>query len=40
VLPRLEHLLKVGTEDFAGKPLSKLSIVLGAGQLFAAMAKS
>ena len=35
MLPDLGHLLRVGIQDFAGKPLSKLAIARGAGQLLA-----
>lgn len=39
VLPRLPALIKVGLQDFAGKPLSKLSMLRGAGQFLAAVAR-
>jgi flavin-dependent dehydrogenase len=36
MMPRLGSLFRVGIQDFAGKPLSKLSIMRGAGQFLAA----
>ena len=39
VLPRLPALIRVGLQDFAGKPLSRLDMVRGAGQFLAALAK-
>lgn len=37
VLPRTPSLIELGLQDFAGKPLSKLSMLRGAGQLVAAL---
>jgi menaquinone-9 beta-reductase len=39
MLPRLDQLLHVGVQDFAGQRLSKLAIARGAGQLVAAWAR-
>lgn len=39
LLPRLTKLFKVGVQDFAGIPLSKLALVQGAGQFIAALAR-
>ena len=36
MLPRLTSLIRVGIQDFAGKPLSKLALARGAGQFLAA----
>jgi flavin-dependent dehydrogenase len=40
VVPRLHGLFGVGIQDFAGKPLSKLGIARGLGQLAMAMARA
>jgi hypothetical protein len=39
MLPKMRSLFKVGVQDFAGKPLSKLDMVRGAGQFLAAFAR-
>lgn len=39
VLPVVRGLLEAGVQDFAGRPLSKLSLLRGAGQLAWALAK-
>ena len=39
MLPRMTALFRVGVQDFAGKPMSKLALVRGAGQLIAAYAR-
>jgi flavin-dependent dehydrogenase len=39
VLPRIAQLVRVGVQDFAGKPLSKLALVRGAAQYVAAWAR-
>ena len=39
LMPRLTQLLRVGVQDFAGTPLSKLAIARGAGQFIAALAR-
>jgi hypothetical protein len=39
MLPRVGELLRVGIQDFAGVPLSKLALARGAGQLLAAWAR-
>jgi flavin-dependent dehydrogenase len=39
LLPRMPALIKVGLQDFSGKPLSKLSMVRGAGQFLAAITR-
>ena len=39
VLPRLPALIRVGVQDFAGMPLSKLAMLRGAGQFLAALAR-
>jgi flavin-dependent dehydrogenase len=39
MLPKLGSLFKVGVQDFAGKPLSKLAMIRGAGQYLAALAR-
>jgi flavin-dependent dehydrogenase len=36
LVPKITHLVRVGVEDFAGVPLSKLAVVRGVGQLAAA----
>lgn len=40
LMPRLTQLFRVGVQDFAGVPLSKLAIVHGAGQFLAAFARA
>lgn len=40
VMPSLGQLFRVGVQDFAGLPLSKLAIVRGTGQLLAAYARA
>jgi flavin-dependent dehydrogenase len=40
ILPRLTQLFRVGVQDFAGLPLSKLAIVHGAGQFVAAATRA
>ncbi|MDB4952782.1 MAG: hypothetical protein JWO36_351 [Myxococcales bacterium] len=39
MLPKMQSLFKLGVQDFAGRPLSKLAIVRGAGQYLAALAR-
>ena len=39
-MPKLTQLFRVGVQDFAGVPLSKLAIVRGAGQFLAAFARA
>jgi hypothetical protein len=39
ILPHLTQLFRVGVQDFAGVPLSKLAMVHGAGQFVAAAAR-
>ncbi len=39
LMPRIGKLFRVGVQDFAGKPLSKLAIAHGAGQFLAALAR-
>jgi flavin-dependent dehydrogenase len=39
VVPRLTAMFEVGVQDFAGLPLSKLSLARGAGQFLAAVAR-
>ena len=39
MLPKMTSLFKVGVQDFAGKPISKLAMVRGAGQFLAAFAR-
>ncbi|MBV8758456.1 MAG: FAD-dependent monooxygenase [Deltaproteobacteria bacterium] len=39
LLPRTPDLIRLGLQDFAGKPLSKLSMIRGAGQAVAALAR-
>jgi flavin-dependent dehydrogenase len=39
MLPNMTALFRVGVQDFAGKPLSKLAIARGAGQFLAALAR-
>jgi hypothetical protein len=36
MMPALTALMRVGVEDFAGLPMSKLAVVRGAGQFLAA----
>jgi len=38
-LPRMKALVNIGVQDFAGKPLSKLDMLRGAGQFIAAFAR-
>jgi flavin-dependent dehydrogenase len=40
LMPRLTQLFKVGVQDFAGIPMSKLALVHGAGQFIAAFARA
>lgn len=40
LMPRLTQLFRVGVQDFAGVPLSKVAIVRGAGQFLAAFARA
>ncbi|HEU0031499.1 MAG TPA: NAD(P)/FAD-dependent oxidoreductase [Kofleriaceae bacterium] len=40
LMPRMSELFRVGVQDFAGVPLSKLAIVKGAGQFLAAFARA
>lgn len=40
LLPRLTELLRVGVQDFAGLPLSKLALIRGAGQFVAALTRA
>jgi flavin-dependent dehydrogenase len=40
LMPRLTQLFRVGVQDFAGVPLSKLAIVRGAGQFLSAFARA
>jgi len=40
VMPQMPQLFKVGVQDFAGVPLSKLALVRGAGQFVAAFARA
>jgi len=40
LMPKLTQLFKVGVQDFAGVPMSKLAIVRGAGQFLAAVARA
>ncbi len=40
LMPKLTQLFRVGVQDFAGVPLSKLAIVRGAGQFLAAFARA
>ena len=40
LMPRMNQLFRVGVQDFAGVPLSKLAIVHGAGQFLAAFARA
>ena len=40
LMPKLTQLFRVGVQDFAGAPLSKLAIVHGAGQFLAAFARA
>jgi flavin-dependent dehydrogenase len=40
ILPRMTQLFRVGVQDFAGVPLSKLAIVRGAGQFLAQLARA
>ena len=40
MMPRMKQLFRVGVQDFAGVPLSKLAIVHGAGQFLAAYARA
>ena len=40
LMPKLSQLFRVGVQDFAGAPLSKLAIVRGAGQFLAAFARA
>jgi flavin-dependent dehydrogenase len=40
LMPRLTQLFRVGVQDFAGVPLSKLAIVHGTGQFLAAYARA
>lgn len=39
MLPRMPALFAIGVQDFAGKPLSKLAMVRGVGQLVAALVR-
>jgi hypothetical protein len=39
MLPRMTALFRAGTQDFAGKPVSKLALLHGAAQLLAAYIK-
>src|SRR5262249_10569725 len=39
VLPRIERMIKLGIQDFAGLPMSKLAIARGAAQFAIAMAR-
>ena len=39
VLPKLTAFIQVGLQDFSGKPLSKLAMMRGAGQLLAALTR-
>lgn len=40
LMPRMNQLFKVGVQDFAGVPMSKLALVRGAGQFVAAFARA
>ncbi len=40
VMPKLNQLFRVGVQDFAGVPLSKLALVRGAGQFLVAFARA
>ncbi len=40
VLPKIDQLIKVGVQDFAGLPLSKLAVARGLAQFAAAMVKN
>lgn len=40
LMPKMNQLFRVGVQDFAGVPLSKLAIVRGAGQFLAAFARA
>ena len=40
LMPKMTQLFRVGVQDFAGVPLSKLAIVHGAGQFLAAFARA
>ncbi|MCW5804367.1 MAG: FAD-dependent monooxygenase [Deltaproteobacteria bacterium] len=40
LMPRLTELFKVGVQDFAGVPLSKLALLRGAGQFLAAFTRA
>lgn len=39
ILPKLSALFRVGVQDFAGKPMSKLAMLRGGAQLLAALAR-
>jgi flavin-dependent dehydrogenase len=39
MLPRMASLVNIGVQDFAGRPLSKLDLLRGAGQFIAAFAR-
>jgi flavin-dependent dehydrogenase len=39
LLPRVPSLIRLGLQDFAGRPLSKLALLRGAGQLLTALAR-
>lgn len=39
VLPRIPSLIRLGLQDFAGRPLSRLAMLRGAGQLLTALAR-
>jgi flavin-dependent dehydrogenase len=39
MLPRMASLVNIGVQDFAGRPLSKLDLLRGAGQFLAAFAR-
>ncbi|MEJ7602605.1 MAG: FAD-dependent monooxygenase [Kofleriaceae bacterium] len=40
LMPRLDQLFRLGVQDFAGAPLSKLSMLRGAGQFLAAFTRA
>jgi hypothetical protein len=40
MLPRMDQLMRVCVQDFAGVPLSKLALVRGVGQFAAAYARA
>ncbi|HEY5938067.1 MAG TPA: FAD-dependent monooxygenase [Kofleriaceae bacterium] len=40
LMPRLDQLFRLGVQDFAGAPLSKLAMVRGAGQFIAAFTRA